>query len=131
MCSSGNLSGPIRRIHPRLKNFTGCFVMTCSQIPSRAWFATLALGCLGLVAIGLELQRTVPPGAVPALYLSAPALPDDRWAGLARLPPAGGRQAWGGLLAALACSARALPLTRAGCRRFRKWRRSAAMPIRT
>jgi disulfide bond formation protein DsbB len=30
--------------------------MKCSNVPTRAWFATLALGCLGLVAIGMELQ---------------------------------------------------------------------------
>lgn len=30
--------------------------MICSKVPNRAWFATLALGCFGLVAIGMELQ---------------------------------------------------------------------------
>lgn len=30
--------------------------MNWSNIPTRAWFATLGLGCLGLVAVGLELQ---------------------------------------------------------------------------
>lgn len=29
----------------------------CKSIPLRAWFAALGLGCLGLVAIGLELQH--------------------------------------------------------------------------
>lgn len=30
--------------------------MIFSNVPLRAWFATLALGCFGLVAIGMELQ---------------------------------------------------------------------------
>lgn len=30
--------------------------MIFSNIPVRAWFATLGLGCLGLVAVGMELQ---------------------------------------------------------------------------
>jgi len=30
--------------------------MNWSKVPMRAWFATLGLGCLGLVAIGMELQ---------------------------------------------------------------------------
>jgi len=30
--------------------------MNWSKVPTRAWFATLGLGCLGLVAIGMELQ---------------------------------------------------------------------------
>ena len=31
--------------------------MTWSTVPTRAWFATLGLGCLGLIAIGIELQH--------------------------------------------------------------------------
>jgi disulfide bond formation protein DsbB len=31
--------------------------MMCSKVPARAWFATLGLGCLGLVAVGMELQN--------------------------------------------------------------------------
>jgi len=31
--------------------------MPWREIPLRAWFATLALGTLGLVAVGLELQQ--------------------------------------------------------------------------
>ncbi|WP_412480906.1 disulfide bond formation protein B [Azonexus sp. IMCC34839] len=30
--------------------------MDFAKVPTRAWFATLALGCFGLVAVGLELQ---------------------------------------------------------------------------
>lgn len=30
--------------------------MEFAKVPTRAWFATLALGCFGLVAVGLELQ---------------------------------------------------------------------------
>ena len=30
--------------------------MDFSKVPVRAWFATLALGSLGLVALGMELQ---------------------------------------------------------------------------
>ncbi len=31
--------------------------MMWSKVPVRAWFATLGLGCLGLVAVGMELQH--------------------------------------------------------------------------
>lgn len=31
--------------------------MDWSKVPARAWFATLGVGCLGLVALGLELQN--------------------------------------------------------------------------
>lgn len=31
--------------------------MIWSKVPVRAWFATLGVGCLGLVAIGMELQN--------------------------------------------------------------------------
>ncbi len=31
--------------------------MMWSKVPARAWFATLGLGCLGLVAVGMELQN--------------------------------------------------------------------------
>lgn len=30
--------------------------MAFCKVPDRAWFATLGLGCLGLVAVGMELQ---------------------------------------------------------------------------
>lgn len=30
--------------------------MRFSEVPVRVWFATLALGCFGLVAVGMELQ---------------------------------------------------------------------------
>ena len=30
--------------------------MCFSKVPTRAWFATLSLGCFGLVAMGLEIQ---------------------------------------------------------------------------
>lgn len=30
--------------------------MNWSKVPVRVWFATLGLGCLGLVAVGMELQ---------------------------------------------------------------------------
>jgi len=31
--------------------------MFFSKVPTRAWFATLSLGCFGLVAVGMELQN--------------------------------------------------------------------------
>lgn len=31
--------------------------MIWSKVPVRAWFATLGVGCLGLVAVGMELQN--------------------------------------------------------------------------
>jgi len=31
--------------------------MFFAQVPARVWFATLSLGCFGLVAVGMELQN--------------------------------------------------------------------------
>ncbi|HEX6733539.1 MAG TPA: disulfide bond formation protein B [Azonexus sp.] len=54
--------------------------MNLSSIPLRAWFATLALGCFGLVAFGLALQGAYRLAPCPLcifqrlLYLSIGAL---------------------------------------------------------
>jgi hypothetical protein len=49
-----------KRVPPWLRmplvNF-GMLSMMWSKVPVRAWFATLGLGCLGLVAVGMELQH--------------------------------------------------------------------------
>jgi len=48
--------------------------MIWSKVPIRAWFATLGLGCLGLVAVGMELQtllRLAPcPLCIFQLYIA-------------------------------------------------------------
>ncbi len=71
--------------------------MEFQKVPVRAWFATLALACFGLVAVGLELQALYRLAPCPlcifqrllylvigALGLLGFALPQGRllWAGL-------------------------------------------------
>jgi len=76
--------------------------MSCSNVPTRAWFATLALGCFGLVAIGLELQGLFRLAPCPlcifqrVLYLAIGGL-----ALLGLLWPAL-HLAWGGLIGLVA-----------------------------
>ncbi len=72
--------------------------MSWRDIPSRAWFATLALGAVGLVAVGMELQVLLRLAPCPLcifqrlLYLTIGAL-----ALLGTFLP--GRPLWGGLIA--------------------------------
>ncbi|MDP3538734.1 MAG: disulfide bond formation protein B [Azonexus sp.] len=76
--------------------------MFFSQVPVRAWFATLALGCFGLVAVGMELQNLLRLAPCPmcifqrVLYLliGGLALFGFAW------PIA--RMAWAGLIGLLA-----------------------------
>lgn len=76
--------------------------MFFSQVPVRAWFATLALGCFGLVAVGMELQNLLRLAPCPmcifqrVLYLliGGLALLGFAW------PVA--RMAWAGLIGLLA-----------------------------
>lgn len=76
--------------------------MIFSKVPTRAWFATLSLGCLGLVAIGLEIQNLLRLAPCPlcifqrVLYLTIGGL-----ALLGFLLPAA-RLAWAGLIGLLA-----------------------------
>ncbi|HSG22196.1 MAG TPA: disulfide bond formation protein B [Azonexus sp.] len=76
--------------------------MIYTKVPVRAWFATLSLGCLGLVAIGLELQTLLRLSPCPfcifqrLLYLVIGGL-----ALLGFLLPAV-RLAWAGLIGLLA-----------------------------
>ncbi len=76
--------------------------MIHTKVPVRAWFATLSLGCLGLVAIGLELQTLLRLSPCPfcifqrLLYLVIGGL-----ALLGFLLPAV-RLAWAGLIGLLA-----------------------------
>lgn len=76
--------------------------MSCSKIPVRAWFATLALGCFGLVAVGMELQNLLRLAPCPmcvfqrVLYLVIGSL-----ALLGILWPVA-RLAWSGLIGLLA-----------------------------
>lgn len=79
--------------------------MVCRDIPVRAWFATLALGVFGLVAVGMLMQHMLRLAPCPLcifqrlLYLVIGAialmgwlLPMLRhlWAGLVALPGLGG-----------------------------------------
>lgn len=72
--------------------------MPWRDVPVRAWFATLALGAVGLVAIGMELQVLLSLAPCPLcifqrlLYLVIGAV-----ALLGAIFPAG-RLAWGGLI---------------------------------
>lgn len=76
--------------------------MFFSQVPLRAWFATLSLGCFGLVGFGLELQAMLNLAPCPlcifqrVLYLVVGAL-----ALFAFLVPVG-RIVWSALIAAVA-----------------------------
>jgi len=76
--------------------------MFFSQVPIRAWFATLSLGCFGLVGFGLELQAMLNLAPCPLcifqrlLYLVVGAI-----ALAAFLLPAG-RIVWSALIAAVA-----------------------------
>lgn len=73
--------------------------MPWREIPARAWFATLALGSVGLVAIGLEMQAMLRLSPCPlcifqrVLYLAVGGL-----ALLGFLLPVV-RMLWGGLIA--------------------------------
>jgi disulfide bond formation protein DsbB len=45
------------KIDLHLKFIRGSLDMFFAKIPLRAWFATLALGCFGLVAVGMAMQN--------------------------------------------------------------------------
>jgi disulfide bond formation protein DsbB len=72
------------------------------NIPARAWFSTLALGCFGLVAIGMELQVLLHLAPCPLcifqrlIYMTIGAV-----ALIGAAAPAG-RPVWAGLVVALA-----------------------------
>ncbi len=74
--------------------------MRLRDIPSRAWFATLALGAFGLVAVGLEMQALLRLSPCPLcifqrlLYLLIGVLALAGWL----LPLA--REVWAGLIVA-------------------------------
>ncbi len=76
--------------------------MAFEKIPMRAWFATLALGCFGLVAVGMELQALFRLAPCPLcifqrlLYLVIGAL------GLLGFALPAGRLLWAGMGGALA-----------------------------
>ena len=76
--------------------------MDFAKVPTRAWFATLALGCFGLVAVGLELQALFRLAPCPLcifqrlLYLVIGVV------GLLGFALPAGRMLWAGLGGALA-----------------------------
>lgn len=75
--------------------------MIFANVPVRAWFAALGLGCLGLVAVGMELQALLRLAPCPLcifqrlLYILIGLL------GLAGWAWPGLRQAWAGMIAVL------------------------------
>jgi protein dithiol:quinone oxidoreductase len=77
-------------------------LMLFPRIPVRVWFATLALGCFGLVAVGLQLQAMLHLAPCPlcifqrVLYLAVGAV------GLVALCWPAGRSLWSALVGALA-----------------------------
>ena len=76
--------------------------MIFSKVPVRAWFATLSLGCFGLVAIGMDLQTIFRLAPCPLcifqrllyLVIGALALLGFLWPRM--------RVAWAGLIGLLA-----------------------------
>lgn len=76
--------------------------MYFSKVPLQVWFATLSLGCFGLVAVGMELQNLLRLAPCPmcifqrVLYLAIGGL-----ALLGFLLPVA-RMAWAGLIGLLA-----------------------------
>lgn len=88
--------------------------MLWSKVPLRAWFATLALGSLGLVALGMELQNLLRLSPCPfcifqrLLYMVISGL------ALAGFIFPAGRLLWSGVIALLA-------LLGAGVAAYQSW----------
>ena len=82
--------------------------MEFGKIPARAWFLTLALGCFGLVAVGMELQHLLRLSPCPLCIFQRVAFAALGVAfllgGLFAPRGAGGRAFWG-VLALVAAAA--------------------------
>jgi disulfide bond formation protein DsbB len=106
--------------------------MICSKVPVRAWFATLSLGCFGLVAIGMALQTCCDWPHAHSVHFPAPALSGNR-AALALIGfvwPAG-RLLWSALDWLCRLMALVLPVIRPGCRLSASGAPNAVMPTQT
>ena len=76
--------------------------MPWRDIPVRAWFATLALGTLGLVAFGMELQQLFRLAPCPLCIFQRVLYIVIGLVALAGVLLPGGRLLWSALIAALA-----------------------------
>ena len=76
--------------------------MPWREIPVRAWFATLALGTLGLVAFGMELQQLFRLAPCPLCIFQRVLYIVIGLVALAGVLLPGGRLLWSALIAALA-----------------------------
>ena len=76
--------------------------MPWRDIPVRAWFATLALGTLGLVAAGMELQQLFRLAPCPLCIFQRVLYIVIGLVALAGVLLPGGRLLWSALIAALA-----------------------------
>ena len=76
--------------------------MPWRDIPIRAWFATLALGTLGLVAFGMELQQLFRLAPCPLCIFQRLLYIVIGLVALAGVLLPGGRLLWSALIAALA-----------------------------
>ncbi|HQU80420.1 MAG TPA: disulfide bond formation protein B [Azonexus sp.] len=76
--------------------------MPWRDIPVRAWFATLALGTLGLVAFGMELQQLFRLAPCPLCIFQRLLYIVIGLVALAAVLLPGGRLLWSAMIAALA-----------------------------
>lgn len=76
--------------------------MPWREIPVRAWFATLALGTLGLVAFGMELQQLFRLAPCPLCIFQRVLYIVIGLVAMAGVMLPGGRLLWSALIAALA-----------------------------
>jgi len=76
--------------------------MPWRDIPVRAWFATLALGTLGLVAFGMELQQLFRLAPCPLCIFQRVLYIVIGLVAMAGVLLPGGRLLWSALIAALA-----------------------------
>jgi disulfide bond formation protein DsbB len=72
------------------------------EVPVRAWFATLALGVFGLVAVGMELQHLLRLAPCPLCIFQRLLYLVIGLVALAGVLLPGGRLLWSALIAALA-----------------------------
>ncbi|MBL8428554.1 MAG: disulfide bond formation protein B [Dechloromonas sp.] len=76
--------------------------MNWSKVPMRAWFATLGLGCLGLVAISMELQTLLRLAPCPLCIFQRLLYVVIGLAGLLGFIWPAGRMIWAALAGCLA-----------------------------
>lgn len=75
--------------------------MNWSKVPVRAWFAMLGLGCLGLVAVGMELQNLLRLAPCPLCIFQRLLYIVIGLIGLIGFALPAGRMLWSALIACL------------------------------